>query len=151
MDTVNGNRIIAEFMGAEEETMQVKASPIGNAKAPTGRIYFQNRNPDNMHLCLIEDLRYHTSWDWLMPVIEKIESIEVEAEEFDCFDKNEKDTNRANFGVYIFKRCCDVQPENSIYGHMIEVTAAPSKIEATWQAVIQFINWFNTTHQQIKK
>ena len=48
MELTNDNKLIAEFMGAE----------------PDKKTFF--RTGEEVHL-------YHTSWDWLMPVVQKIE------------------------------------------------------------------------------
>lgn len=74
-------------------------------------------------------LKYHTSWAWLMPVVEKIE-------------------NKTDFIVIISGDCCQIE---SCYGEnsekfnpfLIDEPAA-SKIQATYQAVVQFIKWFNS-------
>ena len=51
------NKIIAEFMGLE-----VLYRPNSN-----GFIEISDTE-----LCDVDDLMYHTSWDWLMPVVYKI-------------------------------------------------------------------------------
>ncbi len=45
------NKLIAEFMGVET----------------TDGLVFQDNNTHEFH-----PIKYHTSWDWLMPVVEKI-------------------------------------------------------------------------------
>ncbi len=50
------NKLIAEFMGLE-----VLYRPNSN-----GFIEISDTE-----LCDVDDLEYHTSWDWLMPVIDK--------------------------------------------------------------------------------
>ena len=56
METTENNRLIADFMGL---------------------IFYDDENqyysPDGLFVGL--DLQYHTSWDWLMPVVEKIEML----------------------------------------------------------------------------
>lgn len=64
------NRMIAEFMGIEEE--QTENGEFVYA------VKFQN--PEKLNDIQTEfyygsELRYHTSWDWLMPVCKKINSI----------------------------------------------------------------------------
>lgn len=64
-------------------------------------------------------LQYHSSWDWLMPVVEKIEAIE----------------DSDNYEVDIFGNCCQIGISENAIGE--------TKIEATWNAVILFIQWYN--------
>ena len=56
MNTQENNRLIAEFMGYE-----VLYRPYSN-----GFIELSETE-----LCDVDDLEYHTSWDWLMPVVDK--------------------------------------------------------------------------------
>lgn len=57
MKTTENNKLIAEFDGFSIEEMN------GNEYAT---------HPDMLEaLCVEEELQYHSSWDWLMPVIEK--------------------------------------------------------------------------------
>ena len=53
MNTQDNNKLIAEFMGINvgEYTSYPEESPTQYA---------------------VVDLQYHTSWDWLMPVVEKV-------------------------------------------------------------------------------
>ena len=62
MNTQENNKLIAEFMEWD-------------VKRPT-------TIPTNLHLSNLEldngdtmELKYHESWDWLMPVVEKIEQV----------------------------------------------------------------------------
>jgi len=54
------NKLIAEFMGYE-----VLYRPNSN-----GFIELSETE-----LCDVDDLQYHTSWDWLMPVIQRITDV----------------------------------------------------------------------------
>lgn len=63
----------------------------------------------------VETLKYHSSWDWLMPVVEKIEK---------------------TFAYVNIKGC-------AVNISTIIETSAPTKIEATWIAVVMFIKWYN--------
>ena len=89
---------------------------------------------------LTSDLLYHSSWDWLMPIVEKIESIYSD--------------HHGYFGVYINSNSC------SIYGTNLHLVIEPdsnygdvylsdpnaifnSKIESTWYNIVEFIKWYN--------
>ena len=113
MTIEEGNKLITEFM---------KAKP-SNFRMP-------------WEVCRLSELNYNISWDWLMPVVEKIESI--------------FDTHHGHFGVHISSNNCSVQ---GTYLHM--ATNDPSdyvyamesyedtKIMATWVAAVNFIRWYN--------
>jgi hypothetical protein len=56
------NKLIAEFMGMtygdpNDNSVMIQMTPQGNEVVP------------------IESMKYHCSWDWLMPVVEKIEQV----------------------------------------------------------------------------
>lgn len=98
---LENNILIAEFMG------------VFPPKSFTG----QSVGP-------IEYIPYHQSWDWLMPVIEKIEN---------CFN--------GMVLVNISDENCRIehslQPEYSIS------VSTESKIKSTYEAVLEFIKWHN--------
>lgn len=73
------NRIIAEFMGVYSDDSGYNYSVIGN----TG-------------------IKYHTSWDWLMPVIEEIDHHELESDRLTKFINDER--NAAYNSHYISKK-----------------------------------------------
>ena len=54
---MNNNKLIAEFMGIKS----------------TNGLVFQDANTKEFHA-----INYHTSWDWLMPVIEEIDHLQHE-------------------------------------------------------------------------
>ncbi len=59
------NKLIAEFMGMtygdpNDNSVMIQMTPQGNEVVP------------------IESMQYHTSWDWLMPVIENIDHLQYE-------------------------------------------------------------------------
>jgi len=83
-----------------------------------------------------EGYEFHSSWDWLMPVVEKIESI--------------KDEYHGRFGVHISSNTCTIQATNFRSNermaeppyYFITVTVN-TKLDATWLVVVQFIKWYN--------
>jgi len=63
-DIAANNKLIAEFMGYEQYKF---------------RSYTMFVFEEDNHRTEI-DLHYHSSWDWLMPVVEKIYSLELDIE-----------------------------------------------------------------------
>ena len=66
------NKLIGEFMGDIFKTNFT----VGSDLVPEGWL----RKLDNMHY---GNLKYHSSWDWLMPCIGKISDVCEEPEELD--------------------------------------------------------------------
>ncbi len=116
---LEGNKIIAEFMGLKYEKKK----------------YWDGNKNWYKHVWNgfeLSELEYNSSWDWLMPVIEKIESL----------------YGGDAISVRIQYHICEVEM-NTQYAlandfHLPEIwERAESKIEATWLTVIAFINWYN--------
>lgn len=121
MKTEKSNELIAKFMGYSKHP-DYDGFEIGG---------------DPYHA---SQLRYHNDWNWLIPVVEKIESI--------------KDKHHGYFGVYINSNSCTIQGTNLrldepmsnppiYYGQRVSDT----KLNATYEAVFDFIKWYN---KQIK-
>jgi hypothetical protein len=67
------NKLIAEFMGA-------KPIVLGNSTEYEmyGVVECINDGVDEKHFFIADEMDYHTSWDWLMPVVEKIMTMSFE-------------------------------------------------------------------------
>jgi hypothetical protein len=100
---IEGNRLIAEFMGSFE-----------NPRDKEWMIYNPSGQPRKK-----DDALYHSSFDWLIPVVEKIE----------------KNTNNQ---ITILGTTCKIN-------NFIHVYMCNSKIEATWLACVEFIKHKNIT------
>lgn len=110
--------------------------------------FTQHHNPPWMNVPEGEDLKYRafklhkdkllydTSWDWLIPVVEKIEKTKLDGLEFSV----DMDKYSTQIRWTINRGVMDPKDMN------IEVFNSPSKIEATHEAVYQFILW----HQKQK-
>ena len=85
-----------------------------------------NKNPyiSSAHGYLEDDLEYHTSWDWLMPVVEKIESLGYEF-------------------TIIESRCNIKHNTDHSIEEVLHLELICSKREATYQAVVKFIKELN--------
>ena len=106
------NRIIAEFMKLETETF--------NSGIPN---YYYHGTLDRLidqGWFEAHELSYNVSWDWLMPVVEKIESL--------------RDTNGNAYRFTI--DMCNAQIEET----NIEILGGAFKLDTTYKAVVEFIN-----------
>lgn len=115
-EIIEGNKLLAEFHGKY------------NTKWHTIGCY------------PIKDLKYHTSWDWLMPVVEKIEFYTP-------------DEIGSGFAVYINEKQCIIKSKFVDYSYMdnpITGASADTKIESVWLAVVSFIQWYNTQNNKVK-
>jgi hypothetical protein len=117
------NRLIAKFMGArvsddgyrfsfpmsdnDERIQNVLGSPI-----TFGNEYERS--------CYASDLKYDSSWDWLMPAVDKIEGM----------TDSKGDAYRFNTDM------CNVDIE----GTDIQIIGEAYKIVAVYRAVVEFIN-----------
>lgn len=86
----------------------------------------------------IEIYSYHSSWDWLMPVVKKIENMDIV--KYSLISKR----NYINGNEY-YKVQLGIDTENNTdpANFPIEVMNSHSKIEAVWLAVVEFIKWYN--------
>lgn len=115
------NKLIAEFMGWNKYT-----NPIHDIK-DTHNYYRMEYEGGNADIRDIKDMQYHTSWDWLMSVVEKIERMGCIVEIWLSLGKGCKIVKGS------FKK-----PINTIAN-----TENNSTILAVYEAVVEFITWHN--------
>jgi hypothetical protein len=105
------NKLIAEFMGMttheNDSSCMINKTDKGNEVIP------------------IESMKYHNFWDdWLMPVVENIES-------------NEKyDVEILQYGTRILENCKEIVTN-------VANISFDKKIDHTYHAVVEFIKWNN--------
>ena len=112
MNTTESNKLIAEFMG-------FKLRPD-----IAEDWYIHTNRP--AHAMRLRDAKYHASWDWLMPVVEKIERMECDV--------------LVMYGLPS-KYQADISDVSKKY--RTKTYYSPSRIEATYRAVVEFIQWYN--------
>ena len=100
---MKSNKLTAEFMGMtygdpNDDSVMIKMTSQGNKVVP------------------IESMKYHSSWDWLMPVVKRIVS-DVEL---------------------------DIDYEDEYREHLMDVVPF-AKIEDVYEAVVEFIKKHNDT------
>jgi len=80
MSTIKNNQLIAEFMGYEyiPYSGNFPTRKPGWWKKGTYSEKLTKVNSNNMLCRRHVQLKYNCSWDWLMPVVEKIESLNYE-------------------------------------------------------------------------
>lgn len=125
VDTTENNKMIAEFMGGLYNNQARLSLQSNEIWLPYhGVCNYKNNNG--------KCLKYHSSWDWLMEVVEKIESLENE-ENYYLYD------------VIIFPDA--VLIESKDIGEIILINKSKgtftTKIEAVYTACIEFIQWYN--------
>ena len=121
-----GNKLIAEFMGLEKNDFG----------------YWVNKDYlFDAQLKLFDfELKFYSSWDWLMPVVEKIESLIFLNKLLDFTTDEEWSVN-----VSIELDVCIIHHEDrNEHLFMPIISFKEGKIKATWFAVVEFIKWYNS-------
>lgn len=113
--TTENNKIIAEFMGLSYCEKHLY----------TG--WYKNHE-HNERICDFNGLKYHSDWNWLMQVVEKIESIEDQRFLFQI-------SSRQGFYAEVRMRF--------YYNEKIEDAFGKTRIEAVYNACLTFIEWYN--------
>ena len=116
-ETIENNKLIAEFMG--------RKGKVNN------HLYWVNI--PNSKWVSLEEMKFHSSWDWLMPVVEKIETFIFEDDEY------------YNFHIL---GGCSVYVISSHGNELIYSDKEQSKLECLWIAVVEFIKWYNNDKEK---
>lgn len=112
-----GNRIIAEFMGAVINPNWTDEATYCFQKynVPTKTSGFN---------WAVSQMQYHSSYDWIMPVVEKIEAIE----------------DNDGFTPFVVEIICnDTAIKDQINRDIICYEECETKIESIFKAVVEFI------------
>lgn len=130
---IENNKLIAEFMGLKV------ISKDEYLKHP------QHETLNVNEYSIIEYQRYHKSWDWLMPVVEKIESLNLGDNTLKTiFSEEDVYLNSSVSFSIMYKECyINFFGEMKVYENWISVTECDSKIKAAYTAVVEFIKWYN--------
>lgn len=123
-EIISGNKLIAEFMAIRNSDGTLYRNKAGGYQA--GTLHFSGL-PINYCVPPIDyaSQQWDSSWDWIMPVVEKIEGLNWSTE--------------INFIPSL--------------GHLFSFISAgarlgepkryPIKIDAAYSAVVEFIKWYN--------
>lgn len=113
-----GNRLIAEFMGLTKKEQEWRMP------YPTTAFLINDR----WHS--VKRLQYHTSWDWLMPVVEKIANSSSDHEFIIEMGKTFISSRRRHLDDGRSYHWKDGEPNE--------------KIITVWKTCIEFIQFYNT-------
>lgn len=119
-DILKSNEDIAKFMGDSFHT-----------NIMIGMDYYDEawlRNLDDEYYSI---LSYHESWDWLMPVIDKIESL--------------------GYFVKISTKCCSISTENRDDSAFVKAVFGRNKLENIYLCVSYFAKYINNHEKKTEK
>ena len=117
---LESNELIAKFIGVEL-LKDLLAS---------------NKGFINIDIDIYEQCKFHNDWNWLMKVVEKIESIEDCVYQVDILQE----------GCKILKRCCLL-----IDKRVGKLESDTTKIESVYNACVEFIKWYNEQNKNNDK
>ena len=103
MNTQENNKLIAEFMGL--------------VKSSYRNMYWTEKAKEGFGEGELVNLLYHTSWDWLMPVVENIKILVMEDDSDELYNSEEWDN--------------------------ITHTLVQIEIKSVYKAVVEFIKQYN--------
>lgn len=110
---IEGNILIAEFMGE-----QVMCSYESFGKTYNSLVSIENIKDWSRAF-----MKYNSSWDWLMKVVEKIESL--------------------GYSVFIQNEGCWMRAARAGMKLPYFSNIKESKIESTFLTIVEFIEWYN--------
>jgi hypothetical protein len=120
MNHEEGNKIIAEFMEIPIRTDY------------KGIMWDFQKTGKDIYCIRTEQLGYHSSWDWLMPVVKRINDI--------CTEKGTPLSNRSREQEHLPNALDNPLHWKSWSYHRVSLT---TEIETVWQSVVNFIKWHN--------
>jgi hypothetical protein len=150
----NKNKLIAEFMGGKLISTEEYESPHGSRS--TGII--ENwKLPEKAPYSTTSKLgffEYNKSWDWLMPVVEKIESLDLKEYGYQWEGiYGEIEYNNGSVRVEIERNECWIYMNLQLdpfhtFNEKTSHMKFDTKIEATYAAVVEFIEYYNNLIKQ---
>jgi hypothetical protein len=113
---MNDNELIAEFMAVKKEVNEMERTQYLLITAPKG--FAGNWYESGL-------TGYHESWDWLMPVVDKIDKLHDEKFKYDSIE-----IAKGNW------------PKDEKY---MDIIAAPlnTTINEVYENIVEFIKWYN--------
>jgi hypothetical protein len=122
MTTTENNKLLAEFMGEKlpyinkEGNFEFVVEGAGKVSSP---------NEEDLYRFL--PYKYDTDWNWLMKVVEKIESLDFVVIHHFYFSKFE----------------VSIKAEHERRFKNIRTSTNKNKIKAVYNACVEFVKWYN--------
>ena len=131
---LKNGRLIADFM--ECQKVDLGDGRWDEYRIPENAYDETDNSVDTFN---IHNLEYHQSWDWLMPVVDKIESLDANEEKYIL----ESAGNEAEFILY---------GNGFPNGHFVrqydfDENDEDNKLTAIYNAVVRFIHWYNEEYE----
>ena len=113
---IENNKLIAEFIGTEslKELLSDKNGLI------------------NIDKDIYEQCKFHSDWNWLMKVVEKIDTLADEE-------------NKGEFFFEVYKDSVTIFSNGNYVNSLVEVEGQGSRLNNVYQACVEFINWYNNS------
>jgi len=113
-----------------EEALGLKCSVNGQYELPKMMIFPPKKGSNLCYtakVCCVEDMQFHSDWNWIMEVVEAIEKL----------------TKKDGYGyeILITNSLCVIEETNKIFDSNQRVYAKTTK-EAVVQAINQFLIWY---------
>ena len=118
---IENNKLIAEFMGVFDKILST-----GNIHSWSDAPFYYTTEDTKEKVIknICKYSKYDSDWNWLMQVVEKIEKLKCT--------------------VVIEKNICRIHKGGLHFGHAYKFE---TKIEAVYNACLEFIKWYNEKNQ----
>ena len=126
MKTEENNKLIAEFMG-------ITGFAHPSTKGSGDMTFKTFMNPNSIKP--LNELKFHSSWDWLMPVVEKIQE--------ETFDNSFKIGNGWVAVKHYYSESLYSEKEQGSYERYYDIKKDVSTLDNAYKAVVEFIKWYN--------
>ena len=151
-EIIEGNKLIAEFMGDFKLVKEFKPEPdidvtyqwlkTSNKSFGYDTTEWRDYSTDKEYS---DQVCYNSSWDWLMPVVEKVESLELGDITIHSAKYGDDIYFNCSVEIEIISSVCNIHlyGDMRVYKDLIYIHDEDTKIKATYKAVIEFIKWYN--------
>jgi hypothetical protein len=119
MNIQENNKLLAEFM--ELKPILISTDFYGIQK---DHVHITGKNTDFVMFEFSKSAKYHSDWNWLMQVVDKIESLEY------------------NFNI-TSKSATVLMNHGAIFQTLIYSDDGTNKKEAVYNTCVEFVKWYN--------